>query len=76
MEMLELKLSGPGLSPGLGRRLEWCRVAGLPLCPFSLDKPPVPCLVMWAQEDSSNASEIWKTIFDAEVFGLYGNTKA
>lgn len=56
-----------------GRRLGRCRVASLPLCPFSLGELLVPCLVMGAQEESSNSSEIWKMIIDAGIVGFYGN---
>lgn len=52
-----------------------CRVASLPLLPFSLDEPSalVPCLVMEAQEESSNTKETWKMITAAGILSLYGN---
>ena len=53
----------PGWRPG------WCRVASLPLCPFSLAEPLVlvHCCVMEAQEESSNTRETWKMLLQQEL---------
>ena len=57
------RVQDPGWRPG------WCRVASLPLCPFSPAEPLtlVHCCVMEAQEESSDTREAWKMLLQQEL---------